>query len=71
MDKIVKKTLLVFFLLAEFGILSANNYLNDFQNGIASIAAGSDNTYIVKKDGTLWVCGHQTNGELGLSLIHI
>lgn len=39
--------------------------ISDFHN-IKDVVIGGDNTYIIKKDGTLWGCGYNYYGQLGL-----
>ena len=34
-------------------------------DGVESVAAGGDNSYILKKDGTLWACGDNGSGQIG------
>ena len=52
--------------------LGDTNYRNTFTeittntNNIKSVCCGRDCTFILKNDGTLWSCGHNTYGQLGL-----
>ena len=39
-------------------------------NDIKSVCCGDEHTIILKNDGTLWGCGDNTHGELGLEDIH-
>ena len=52
--------------------LGDTNYRNTFTeittntNNIKSVCCGRDCTFILKNDGTLWSCGDNTYGQLGL-----
>ena len=38
---------------------------------VTAIASGSESSYFIKNDGSLWGMGRNDRGQLGLSLIHI
>ena len=38
----------------------------NINNDVKQIACGSTHAFILKNDGTVWSCGYNTNGELGL-----
>ncbi|AEC02461.1 fimbrillin family protein [Parasphaerochaeta coccoides] len=40
---------------------------NDFMTDVAAVSSGDYYTMILKKDGTLWATGFNSNGQLGLS----
>jgi len=37
-------------------------------SGVKAIATGTDYSLFLKQDGTVWACGHNSNGQLGVKL---
>ena len=38
----------------------------NINNDVKQVACGSDHTFIIKNDGSLWACGNNGSGQLGL-----
>lgn len=61
----------------QYGQLGLNNnnttyktftqVTNNINNDVKQVACGGNFTFIIKNDGSLWCCGKNSNGQLGLN----
>ena len=62
--RLAKRGLFIWMLLTGLMMLSVLSYAAD--NDVVQVSCGYDHTGILKKDGTLWMCGNNGCGQLGV-----